>query len=172
MTDQPFGRVYLDSNVIIAMFASDREADESRQLLDMVGAVRPSVRQPFVTSELTLSECLVRALRNGNLDDVRTFENMIVSSGWLEVGPVDRQNLLWTAMARSQYAHLKTPDAIHVATAIRLGCDAFLTADKGIREAYALNSPPWTSGFASAPVRVIRPTGEQLQSLIGWLEAR
>lgn len=168
----PFGRVYLDSNIIISLVAGDSGIEVSRMLVDMVGAVDPSQRQPFATSELTLSESMVRAIRTGTAHDAQTFDNMVNTSGWLEVGAIDRTVLLWAAVARAKYVNLKLPDAIHVASAIRLGCDCILTADSGIRDTYVLDPPAWSPGAPSTPMTVLRPEVPMLQSIIAWLETR
>lgn len=169
---EAFARIYLDSNIVISLFTADRGPEVARVLADMIGAVRPSSRQPFATSELTLSECLVRAIRIGSSDDAQSIDNIIMTNDWLEVGPVDRQVLMWAAATRSSYAHLKLPDAIHVATAIQMQCTHILSADTGIRDVYVLKAPPWNPGPDSLPLRVLRPDPETLRAIIAWLEGR
>jgi predicted nucleic acid-binding protein len=46
--------------------------------------------------------------------------------------PIDRSLLVAATKLRVKYK-LKTPDAIHVATALSINCNRFITNDKGFR---------------------------------------
>jgi len=163
-----FNRIYLDSNVLISAFSGD-EREKAILLMEMVGAVPEMPAAPFVTSELTLAESLVRALRVGLDHDVASMDNVLTSSGWLEVVPVARRQLFGVAWIRSQYLGVKLPDAIHVATAIGHGCRHLLTADEGLRGEYQLSAWQWGRSETSEPVAVIRPDTRTLTEVIAWL---
>jgi predicted nucleic acid-binding protein len=77
-------------------------------------------------SELTEMECLVMPLRQRNqplLDKYRQWFEKV------EVLPVGRAAFRQAAQLRADFAGLKTPDAIHLATALHHGCDEFWTND-------------------------------------------
>ncbi|HVX82888.1 MAG TPA: PIN domain-containing protein [Devosiaceae bacterium] len=165
-------RVYLDSNIIISAFSGEGERENAVLLLDLIGAVPPTTTDaPFVTSELTLAETLVRPLRIGLDEMIRTMDTVLTSSAWLSVVPIDRQIMFGAAWARSLHRSVKLPDAIHIATAIASRCSDLLTADTGLAGEYDLRD--WQRGATHrpGPVRVIRPDVSTLQELIAWLSA-
>jgi predicted nucleic acid-binding protein len=85
----------------------------------------------LVTSELTLMETLVLPLRNANTTLVNDYEQLLLSSE-IQLVPITRPVLRNAANLRAT-TNLKTPDAIHVATALSEGCTLFLTNDSGFR---------------------------------------
>jgi predicted nucleic acid-binding protein len=86
-----------------------------------------------VTSELTLSEAMVFPFRNAHLETQRKYQEIIETSGGLLVVPVVRHILIRAAEIRAPQPSLKTPDAIHLATALETGCEVFLTNDTRIK---------------------------------------
>jgi predicted nucleic acid-binding protein len=86
-----------------------------------------------ITSELTLSETLVFPFRNAHLETQRKYQEIIETSGGLLVVPVIRHILIQAAELRAATPSLKTPDAIHLATALETGCEVFLTNDSRIK---------------------------------------
>lgn len=89
-----------------------------------------------VTSELTLMEVLVGAY--GASDTVleadyrRTLGNPLI--GLL---PIDQGVLGEAARLRAARLALRTPDAIHIATAILAGSASFVTNDKSLRASFS-----------------------------------
>jgi predicted nucleic acid-binding protein len=82
-----------------------------------------------VCSVITLTEVLIHPIQMGRGDLETAYRNILISGSaihlfWVDVAIAER-----AAHLRSQYG-LRTPDALHVATAIIAGCDAFLTNDK------------------------------------------
>ena len=63
---------------------------------------------------------------------VNDYENIIQNSIGFDLIPIDEQIARRAAHLRAQY-NLKTPDALHVATALETGCQAFLTNDMGLK---------------------------------------
>jgi predicted nucleic acid-binding protein len=165
-----FGRVYLDSNIIISAFSGDAEREVVLALGDMLGAVMPELPQaPFATSELTLAEVLVRALRFGDSTSAMGMDNVVTSSEWLEVATVSRAVLRNAALLRASHATLKLPDAIHIASAIELRCTHLLTADLGLLGTYSANSGQPRGSEGGFSVEIIRPNIETLTRIIAWL---
>ena len=122
----PGTKIYLDAVTIIYTVESSESFQELRSLWQWV-----SSGDVFVfTSELTLLEVLVQPLRNGNADLVSLYENLLLETE-LRLMPVTQPILRAAAELRS-HANLKTPDAIHVATALEAGCDVLLTNDRDL----------------------------------------
>ncbi|NJO93972.1 MAG: PIN domain-containing protein [Hydrococcus sp. RM1_1_31] len=88
----------------------------------------------IVSSELTLMESLVVPIRNRNRLLIETYEQLF---GRIELVPIS-QTLLKEAAQLRATTNLKTPDAIHAATARGSGCTLFLTNDRGFRNVPAL----------------------------------
>lgn len=169
MNDLPFDRIYLDTNILISAFGGDAEPDIALQLLEIIEAILPGKYPPCVTSELTLAEMLVRPLRVGAEEQVRSFDNVLTTSAWLEVEPVTRSVIWGAASLRARHSTLKLPDALHVATAIYKRCSHFLTADLGIKASYSVVVHDDGEQHISAPVNIIRPDIQTLAELLGWL---
>ena len=84
----------------------------------------------LVTSRLTRLECRSRPLRAGDLATLAQFDVFFAGVELLvvEVGTavIERATDL-----RARY-NLKTPDAIHYASAVEVGASVFLTGDRGL----------------------------------------
>lgn len=85
----------------------------------------------IISSELTLMETLVLPLRNKNFDLIQAYESLILESD-IQVIPITQSVLKEAAHLRASTS-LRTPDAIHAATAISEDCSVFLTNDTGFR---------------------------------------
>lgn len=120
------GPVYFDTNVFI--YALDGHEDYAPVLERLFSTISDKGLE-VITSELTLAECLVKPVKDGNHEAVQQFENHIQNSSMLGVKPVTRRILKGSAYAWSQL-NLKLPDAIHMATAIEHGCKTFITNDR------------------------------------------
>lgn len=125
MTTAP--RIYLDANVFIAAFeTAGAHSDHAWWILhaieqgDIVGA----------TSEMTLAEIMVKPIESGAEDMAAGYERMIETGPHFEVLPVRRDVLLSAARIRAKRSSVKLPDAIHLASAVALGCTAFVTDDR------------------------------------------
>lgn len=90
----------------------------------------------LVTSELSLMETLILPLRNGNSALVNDYEQLLLFSE-IQLIPIS-QSILRNAANLRATTNLKTPDAIHAATAQSSGCTLFLTNDRGFRNVSTL----------------------------------
>jgi len=136
MTEEtPDSIVYIDANPFI--YFIDGEDDVANCLKPFFEFLkgRPGLA---MTSELTLAEVLAKA----RADARRNYFNLIVWSNLFRLQPVTRDILIDTADYRrasrrarpdGTMATVKLPDAIHVVTAIRSRCRAFLSADTSLR---------------------------------------
>ncbi len=90
----------------------------------------------IVSSELILMETLVLPLRNSNSILINAYELLLLSSE-MRLIPIS-QSILRRATNLRATTHLKTPDAIHAATALSVSCNQFITNDKGFRNVSGL----------------------------------
>lgn len=82
----------------------------------------------IVTSTIALAECLPKPLKENDRAVVKAYETLFQNTKEIRLVPVDAAVARRCADLRAQY-NLRTPDALHVATAIETGCDIFLTND-------------------------------------------
>jgi predicted nucleic acid-binding protein len=95
-----------------------------------------------VSSVIILTEVLPQPIKLGNTQLEQEYRNILLHSGSFELLPVTAQIAESAAELRARY-NLRTPDALHVATAIAAGCDAFLTNDAGSSESQRSRSLCW-----------------------------
>lgn len=80
-------------------------------------------------SELAFAECLVHPLRTGRMDLLVKYEELFLPGSPLHVVPVGTSVLRTAAEIRAgKPCHLA--DAIHIASAMSSGAEAFVTADR------------------------------------------
>jgi predicted nucleic acid-binding protein len=118
--------VYLDANLLI--YAVEGYAAFAAALRGLLEAIEAG-RIRAVTSELTIAEVLVKPLELGREDLVQVYRDLIEHSGHITLVPVDRAVLVEAARLRAGLG-LRLPDAIHVASAVRTGCTAFVSNDR------------------------------------------
>ena len=136
--------IYLDTQVIIYTV----EANQNYySLLQPLWLKFQAGEIELMTSELTLLETLVFPLKNSNTILVSDYEQLLLSSD-IQLVPIT-QSVLRTAANLRANTHLKTPDAIHAATAISEGCTLFLTNDNGFRNVPHLSVVILTDVLAS-----------------------
>lgn len=118
--------VYLDTNIWI--YALEGFPAFAQELATLFQAIDQG-QLAAVTSELSLSEVLVKPIQNGNTAQQDIYKQAISSTSTLQVVPVQRDVLIEAATLRAT-VNLKLPDAIHAATAISTQCSTFLTNDQ------------------------------------------
>ncbi len=130
----PTGTVYVDANTLICRVERiEPYLSASAPLWDALDRGHVQVE----TSELTLLEVLVKPLKDGNLTLARLFRMVLLCTANLTCLPVSRQVLDRAADLRALHG-LKTPDAIHAASALIQGSALFVTNDAGFRRVSAL----------------------------------
>jgi predicted nucleic acid-binding protein len=87
----------------------------------------------IVTSTVTLLEVLVHPLKRGDESLAHEYNDILLSSPYIFTVPVTPATAQTAAELRAM-SKLKTPDAIHLATAINHHADAFLTGDRDFGE--------------------------------------
>jgi predicted nucleic acid-binding protein len=83
----------------------------------------------IVMSTVTLLEVLVHPLKRGDESLAHEYNDILLSSPYIFTVPVTPATEQTAAELRAKN-NLKTPDAIHLATAINHRADAFLTGDR------------------------------------------
>lgn len=117
-------RIYFDACVVIYLV---EEHLTFAPLIETRLAQQAQTAEVVIqVSALTEMECLVLPLRKQNqplLDKFRLWFEQV------EVLPVEREIFRQAARLRADFASLKTPDALHLATALHYGSDEFWTHD-------------------------------------------
>jgi predicted nucleic acid-binding protein len=157
-------RIYLDTNIFIMAFERQDEISDHLSQLFVTGD--KTGEQKFVTSELTLSELLVKPYQERDDSLIDIYESLILTNGWLEVLPIVPPTLRYAAILRSQYTSLKLPDAIHLSTAIGTNCSHVLTDDRRIKGEYELTHHRYGTAKKAPPLTTLRPDETTLTYLI------
>ena len=85
-----------------------------------------------VSSVITLTEVLTHPFKLGNTRLEREYRDILLHSGGFRLLTITARIAESAAALRARYT-LRTPDALHVAAAIDVRCEAFLTNDTGIK---------------------------------------
>ena len=133
LTLPSYGAVYLDTSAII--YSVERNEP---YLTLLAPAWRQAEAGQFVvvSSELVIAETLVWPIREGNADIEVAFRAVFAAPD-VRLVPATRHRWEDAARLRAETG-LKTPDALHAATALRAGCDLFVTNDTDFRRVQGL----------------------------------
>ena len=106
---------------------------------DYLGLMREIIRRidageiEAVSSVVTLTEVLTHPLRFKNVLLAQRYRDVLYRSRNFRLLPIDAAIAEVTTDLRTRY-NLRTPDALQLATAIKAGCDAFLTNDATLKK--------------------------------------
>jgi predicted nucleic acid-binding protein len=128
MTIPSSGLVYLDANSIIY---SVEKHPTYWPLLQPVWRAAKDTTIEIISSDLALLETLVGPLKGGNAALAQSYEQLF-QQAQTRLLPISRSILREAAKMRAT-TKLKTPDAIHAATAQLAGCALFVTNDGAFR---------------------------------------
>ena len=122
------GSIYLDTSGFIY---SVERIEPYRGLLEPMWREARSGQFTIVSSDLVVLETLVKPLRDGDRIVETLFRSLFDA---IEVNLIPVTRTLWeeAAILRAETG-LKTPDAIHAATALRTQCALFVTNDDDFR---------------------------------------
>ncbi|MFP4694507.1 MAG: type II toxin-antitoxin system VapC family toxin [Halothece sp.] len=126
--------IYLDTSVVIY---SVEQVPGYYQILEPLWEKVESGEVRVCSSELILLETLVLPLRTGNQNLLQAYDQLLLSPS-LQLIPIHQEILRNAAQLRGDY-NLKTPDAIHLATALRENCNLLLTNDVQFRRVTGLS---------------------------------
>lgn len=127
------GSVYLDACGFI--YGLER-IEPYRSLLDPMWWKASDGQFVIVSSELVVLETLVKPLREGDALLERLFRELF-DAREIQLVPVTRTLLEEAARLRAA-TNLRTPDALHAATALSEGCSLFITNDRAFRRVEGL----------------------------------
>jgi predicted nucleic acid-binding protein len=130
LTDKLKGinRLGIDSVIIIYLI------EKNPKYLEQTIFLAEQITQGEITaisSSLLLTEVLVKPLRDKDSDLVSSYQKILQNSQNFYLVNLTPTIAYQTAELRANY-NIKPPDAVHIATAIESGCQAFLTNDRGI----------------------------------------
>jgi len=122
-------RVYLDASTII--YLVEAESPFHAAATQSVARFRNDPESQLVTSRLSCLECRTKPIREADVDLVAKYDAFFRQRRLVVVevtaAIIERATLL---RARDRF---KTPDAIHIATAIEEKADLFLTGDEDLK---------------------------------------
>lgn len=125
----PGTRIYVDANVwIYHLEGHPRYFGPIERLKDLTAFQEVQL----LTSELSICEVLVPAQRRQEALKIATYLAFFENGSFAELIPTTRAVYVEASRLRAAL-NLKTPDAIHLASAALTGCTAFLTNDMAIR---------------------------------------
>ena len=122
-------QVYVESPTLI--YSVERHPRYAL-LLDPLWQAAQAGQVTTVSSTLIITEVLVMPLRHGNKDLQALYEAALFRAD-LRLLPLTQDVLREAARLRAAIPGLRTPDALHAATALLTGCALFLTNDAGFR---------------------------------------
>lgn len=119
--------VGLDTNIFIrALKRDDFVNEETRNLLERIKEVKPKVH----ISVLVIEEFLIHVYKDKREKEIPAILEFITLGGLCIVLDVNRQIAMLAAKLRAKYSGLRTPDALHLASAIDSGARVFITTDR------------------------------------------
>jgi predicted nucleic acid-binding protein len=122
------GSLYLDANCFIY---SVEKIEPYYTLLEPMWVAAQRKQFEIVSSELTLLETLTKPMRENDVILENLFRALLNAK---EVCLISTTTEIWEQATRLRAkSRLKTPDAIHAATALATGCTLFITNDVGFR---------------------------------------
>ncbi len=128
--------IYIDANILI--YTVER-AQPHVEALRAFWRWTNAQNLVVLTSELTVLESLVGPLKASNQRLTARFRRLLFQSANLRLVPVSRSVLERAAQLRAYTPSLKTPDAIHAATALEADAMTFITNDMQFRQVPELN---------------------------------
>lgn len=127
------GLVYIDASGLI--YSLER-MEPYRTLLEPMWLAAQDGNITIVSSPILVAEALVKPIRDGNKDIEAQYRELFASSA---VRLLEATYEVFEDAARIRAeTGLKTPDAIHAATAIRADCALFVTNDQDFRRVQGL----------------------------------
>jgi predicted nucleic acid-binding protein len=136
LTIPPGASIYIDANALIY---SVERIQPYVTVLDSFWRDVSMSRRPVLTSELTALEAIIGPLKSGDATLEALFRQALYSSPDLRLAPITLPILEGAAHLRAATPSLKTPDAIHAATALVEGCAFFITNDAAFGHVPGLN---------------------------------
>jgi len=119
-------RVYFDTNIFIYLLEGNKSFENP------ISCIRELIEDEdifIVSCDLTYTEMLPIHARN---EDEAAMNHILKFLSEFEMVGLSRKLMIQAGILRGELG-MKTPDTIHVVSAIESECDVFLTNDDGIR---------------------------------------
>ena len=122
-------RVYFDVNPIIYFIEQNTQfAETVTPVFEMIG--EGSILA--FTSELSLTEILIKPIRDNLNQVIQAHKELLLDTELFTLISPNQDTFLVAAELGGK-SSMRTPDAIHMASAIESKCKYFITNDKGIK---------------------------------------
>lgn len=121
----------LDTNIFIAAY--NKANMHHRKCVELLTGIINVAPRVFL-SVLTFEEFLVKIYRQGLSKNLSYYENFLTGGGLFTVIDFTGEVARRSAQIRAKYPSIKTPDAIHLASALKAGAKIFITTDKRMPE--------------------------------------
>ncbi len=121
-------KISLDANIILYYLHQDKNF--GKQSLRLLAAIKNKTK---VISTLIYAESFVYIFEQADESLEKTQLKALEKIPKLKIVAPAKKICLLAAQLRAAY-RLKTPDAIHLATAIDSGCDVFVTNDDSLKK--------------------------------------
>ena len=119
-------KVYFDTNIFIYLFEGNKDY---ARLLGEIQTLIENEQIHVFSSDLVYTELLPPHARKGNK---KAIEQTIDFLNAFDITTASKEVFIDAGILRGEM-NMKTPDAIHVATAMASNCNIFLTNDKDIQ---------------------------------------
>lgn len=121
--------IAFDTNIFIYAYErSDEIGEHARKFLKEI--INPTT--PVFLSVLVFEEFLVKIYKKGLQKELTQYEELLTGGGLFTIIDVNRQIARTAAKLRAEYPSLRTPDALHLASAIFTKANFFITFDRRI----------------------------------------
>lgn len=121
------GKVALDTNIFIcALNLKDSRQEAALSILEEIKKKQLNAS----VSVLVLEEFFIRIHKQNREKEISSLLNFITIGELLVILDVNKEIALLAAKLRAEYPSLRSPDAIHLASAINVGAGVFITTDK------------------------------------------
>ena len=122
-------KIYFDSAPLVYY------VEENPAYVGQMDAIIEQIERATVeafSSVILLPEVLMLPTRLGKTELVKAYREILFNSQHFQLVAVSAEIAERATNLRAAY-NLRTPDAIHVATALETGCEIFLTNDNGLK---------------------------------------
>lgn len=123
-------RVYVDTNILIYLFEGFAEY---LPLMQQLAQCVDSKEISLLTGEITLAELMVMPFKNNDTNAINLYTKALNDRKFITLIPTTQKVYIKTAFLRATLSGMKTPDSIHVASAVEGKADVFITNDQGIK---------------------------------------
>lgn len=121
--------IYVDTAPLIYLV---EDHEKYGAIVDQIFLLAETLRINLKTNVITVIEVLHKPIRENESEIEAKYREMLIESGGIELVEISKTVAERAARLRATY-NLRTPDALHIATALTTGCDLFLTNDFGLK---------------------------------------